>query len=181
MTGLWLVSYIMLWLLFLSIAIVQISVLRNLGIIYQRIERRFPLPTGLVAGDPLPEVTLTTLDGVQVQISRFLRGAKSAIVIVSPTCSGCFGLLKKINAGDHMAEDSSVIPETTVVVSIRDLPGTIKMIQEINLSHSYPVLVDTETTLEKIWKVRATPVILEVGDDLKVIRQTVFPEPSSAN
>lgn len=39
MTGIWLVSYIALWVLLLLIAIVLLSVLRNLGLIYERIQQ----------------------------------------------------------------------------------------------------------------------------------------------
>lgn len=35
MSGLWLVSYIALWLLFLVVAVALLSVLRNLGVIYE--------------------------------------------------------------------------------------------------------------------------------------------------
>ena len=36
MTGLWLVSYITLWLFFLLIAVVLLSILRNLGTIFEQ-------------------------------------------------------------------------------------------------------------------------------------------------
>lgn len=180
MTGLWLVSYIALWVLFVIVAIVLISALHHLGIIYQIVDKRYPPPTKLAAGKVLPEVSLCSLDGNQVLISEFF-GNRTAFTIIDPGCSSCLNLLKKIASDDIMAELPN---QRMVIVSLRDVPTTLEMLQQAEPLHSYPILIDTDNTLREVWGINATPIILEVDDELRLSRQTTIHhslEPSSVH
>jgi len=173
MTGLWLVSYIALWILFLIVSALLISILYHLGVIYNKIEKRFS--TKLTPGKVLPEVALQTLNGKRLSVSQFF-GSQTAFVIISPGCSGCLKVLRAIAAGEQVVEAS---PMRTIVVSMRDIPATLEMARQVNLPEEYPILVDTENAIQKRWGVSATPVVVEVDNELKVSKQTMFVSASS--
>src|SRR5690349_8239311 len=102
MTGLWLISYIALWILFLVLAVVLLSVLRNLGALYETLaafQNPPQEPIKLVPGDIVPDLALPALSGDRVPISAF-RGQTTAFLIVSPGCSPCHSLLKDIAEND---------------------------------------------------------------------------------
>lgn len=170
MSGLWLISYIALWILFLVVALLLISVLYHLGIIYNRIDKRSAPATKLTAGKPLPDVVLQTLDGNQIRTSQF-HGSQSAFVVISPGCSGCVRVLKALAAGEKVVESPLL---HTVIVSMRDISATLEMVRQVRLPEDYLVLVDTQNIVERAWGVRMTPVIVEVDNEHKISRQTVF-------
>jgi len=170
MSGLWLVSYVVLWILVLIVSLLLISVLYHVGVIYNRLERRFSQPTKLSAGETLPEVVLQTLGGERVHISQFF-GNRIAFVIINPGCSGCLNILKALASGDRIVESPV---ERTIVVSMRDAPTTLDFVQQVDLPQEHLVLVDTENIIENAWGVGFTPVVMEVDNKLRLSRQTVF-------
>lgn len=167
MTGLWLISYIALWIFFLVVALLLISVFYHLGVIYNKVENRLPPPTKLTNGETIPEIALQTPGGDQIVISQFL-GVETAFVIISPGCSNCLRVLKAIATGDGFMK----LPvQRMVIVSLMDITATLAMVRQAQLSQNYVVLVDTENILEKAWGIHATPVIVEVDNELKVSKQ----------
>jgi len=171
MTGLWLISYIALWILFLLTGIALLSVFYHLGIVYNRIENVHTPPTNLKAGETLPEIALKTLAGSHTKSSQF-RGAQTAFLVVSPRCSGCLNVLKTIAGNERFLEESAL--EQLVIVSVSDVPSTLEMIEQTQFPEIYPVLTDTNNSAEKAWGINTTPVIIEVTSDLKISRQTLF-------
>lgn len=83
MSGLWMISYIALWVLFLATALTLVSALRNMGVLYEAVTRLSQhtkwnqTSTNLTAGAELPEVTLQTLTGDDKPLSA-LEGIKTA-------------------------------------------------------------------------------------------------------
>jgi hypothetical protein len=168
-TGLWLISYVALWVLFLVVAVLLISTLYHLGVIYSRIEHRVPPPTKLVRGEILPDVALQAPDGHQIQASQF-AGSKTAFVIISPGCSSCLMILEEIARGDN----SMKLPvERTVIVSLSDVPATLEMVRRAQLPPGHAILADTNNILKERWGIRATPVIVETDEELKISEQRV--------
>lgn len=167
MTGIWLISYIALWILFLIVAIVLISVLHHIGVLYRQVEGRQSPPTKLSVGDTLPEVTFRTLSGDKISISQFM-GNGFAFLIISPGCSGCLKALQSLANGDKQYEPSPII------IGLKDAVAISEMLQEAKLSSTYQVLVDTENAVQEAWGVVLTPILIETDKQLKLSRQTIF-------
>lgn len=172
MSGIWLVSYVALWILVLIIAVVLISVLHHIGVLYGKLEgERHPPPTALSSGEVLPEVTFSRLNGELVPLSRFL-GRPVAFLVISPGCSGCLGALQSF-ANNHPHDTESPI-ETPVIVGLNDMTAISEMIQQVQLPPLYQVFMDMGSTIEKKWGVKLTPILIEANEELKLSRQTIF-------
>lgn len=174
MTGLWLVSYIALWILFLLVVVVLLSVLRNLGVIYESISALTPrlhsAPTKLKAGEVLPPLTWQTLSGDEKSLSEF-RGAKAAISVVSPTCGPCRDFLKNIVEDGHQPDPLDQSVRNRLIVSVGDIAMTRELITQIGLSRDVPVLVDAKNRVATEWGITSTPMTVIVDDQLRVVRQ----------
>jgi hypothetical protein len=169
MSGLWLVSYVVLWALFLVVVALLAGALHHIGILYGRIEKKLPTATRFKSGEMLPDLVLKSPAGEPVPVSSF-SGSQTAFVIVGPGCSNCLRVLEKLADGDAFMQ----LPvEKLVVVSLRDIPGTVDLVQRARLPPTFPVLVDTEEALDRLWGVRTTPVVVEVDGQMKIERQRV--------
>lgn len=174
MSGLWLVSYIALWVLFLAVAVVLIGVMRNLGVIYESITPapKQSSPSNLIPGQSLPEVNLLTLAGDIIPISK-IGGMKMAISIISPTCSPCQELLERINRGKWQLDPLDPSLENLAIVSIGDANLTNNLIRQVGLRHDIQVLIDPEQQMLKEWGVVSTPTTIIVDNQLKVVRHVI--------
>jgi hypothetical protein len=173
MTGIWLISYVALWVLFLGVAVVLISVLRNLGIIYESIQQLPQLrtsPTKLETGQALPNIMLQTLSGEALSLAA-LQGSKTAVSIVSTQCGPCRDLLSTIALGTDQADPLDPTVRRRVVVSLSDMLTTAQLIDQVGLSTNVPVFVDPETNVTKEWGITTTPTTVIVDEQLKVVRQ----------
>lgn len=138
MSGLWLISYVALWVLFLIVAIVLLAVLHNLGVIHQSmvaarqstIHLANPAPTRLVAGEALPELTLGTLTGEPRALGDF-QGAKTAFLVVSPNCSPCHTALKDIATGRRAPDPLDPTVRHVVAVSTGDYRATAELAERV--------------------------------------------------
>lgn len=172
MTGLWLISYIALWILFLVVAVVLLSVLRNLGVIYESMVKTVklsPPPTKLVAGEVLPELTLQTLAGDSTSLSEFPK-KKTAFIIVSSHCSPCVSLLKRIAEDNTNPDPLDSTIRSRIIVSVGSIPESAELISRSRLPQDVPVLVDAENSLAKEWGITTTPTTIVVDDQFKVVR-----------
>ncbi len=167
MTGIWLVSYVALWILFLIVTIVLVSVLHHIGILYNKVEGKQSPPTKLTIGGTLPEVTFSTLNGTKVPVSEFI-GNGTAFLIISPGCSGCLKALQSLANGDKQYEKSPII------VGLNDAAAISEMIRQVELPPIYQVLLDTENVLQEEWGVALTPILIETDEQLRLSRQTIF-------
>ncbi len=182
MTGLWLISYIALWLLFLAlwilfliVAIVLLSVLHNLGVLYETVSGSStwsPPATKLVAGQSLPELTLYTLSGNTVPLANF-HGIKTAFSIISPHCPSCRSLLEALATGDTPPDRRNPSVHRRVVVSLGDATETAHLVQHMRLQEDLPILVDTDKEVAKKWGVALIPVTVIVDDHLTVVKQII--------
>lgn len=174
MTGLWLVSYIALWVLVAIIVVLLIGVLRHIGLLYQyTIGHWSGPPTNLRAGRQLPDLMLRTLDGSEVRLSQF-AGAPANFAVISPHCSGCLKLMEDIVKTAHEGD----IAERWVLVSLADAESTREMVSTLNIPPSYAVLIDQANVVKSEWGIRATPVTVVVDDRLTVVRQGVWVGPA---
>jgi hypothetical protein len=110
MTGIWLVSYIALWVLLLLIAIVLLSVLRNLGLIYERIQQGAVVAEDAItlADDAVvPDLPLRTLTGETTTLAAF-QGMPLLVRIVSPNCAPCRDLVSALVRGSDLGDNTDV-------------------------------------------------------------------------
>lgn len=177
MDGLFAVSYVVLWLLFLTVAIGLLSVLRNLGVMYGSLEMQPSISSpevSLPAGEVVPDVDLMTLAGESVAISEYC-GVPTAILVVSPACSPCHALLKRVADGDMDGIDP-LDPSTrhaVVIVSTGDQPRTATMIKEVGLSDTVPVLMDKSKAIAQKWGTTMTPTRVIVDPEMRLVRHLV--------
>lgn len=176
MTGLWLVSYIVLWILFLLVSVVLLSVLYHLGVIYDKVDKRSPAATTLSTGQAVSEAALLALDGRKISVSQF-RGSPVSFVIISPGCSGCLKVLREISSGHWDTEFYG--DKRVVVISTGDVGETREIAEEAELPPQFPIFIDSNQVLKDKWGIRMTPMIVEVDSDLKVTRQTAFASSTS--
>lgn len=181
MTDLWLVSYIALWILFLAVGVVLLSILRNLGVIYSSLEAVAPqtraAPTHLKAGQRVPDLTWRTLTGDSRAVSD-LGGVRQAFSFVSPTCGPCLKFLQDVarNAVPPDLHDPSV--GHRVIVSVGDAEGTIALLEKAGLPADSAVLLDPDRQVVHQWGITGTPVTVVVDEELRVVRH-IFGTPET--
>lgn len=174
MSGLWLVSYIALWILFLVLAIVLLSVLRNLGAVYELLRtQRQPLEESstFTAGETVPALELPMVSGERRSTAAF-QGATTAFLVVSPGCDPCHALLKELalHPSEPYPRDPSI--RQHVIVSVADITATGVLLEQIGLNSRFPVLVDSEHQVRDRWGIDRTPTTLIVDAQARFIRQS---------
>lgn len=174
MSGLWLVSYIALWILFLVLAIVLLSVLRNLGAVYELLgTQRPPLEefSKFSAGEMVPALELPTLSGERRSTAAF-QGATTAFLVVSPGCDPCQELLKELALRPSAPYPRDPAIRQHVIVSIADTTTTSALLEQIGLNSHFPVLVDSEDQVRDRWGIDRTPTTLIVDAQARFLRQS---------
>lgn len=90
------VSNVLLWVLVLALAAVVLALVRQIGVMHERIgpAGALLLKRGLKVGQPVPVLTLTDLGGRSVTIGASSdKGRSTLLVFLSPTCPICKLLL----------------------------------------------------------------------------------------
>ena len=93
-------SQIALWVAVLALGVVCMALARQIGVLHQRIA-----PAGALAlrqplklGEPVPEMSLTALDGAAVRIGGARGGRSQLVLFVSPDCAICESLLPALRS-----------------------------------------------------------------------------------
>jgi hypothetical protein len=105
-SGLWLVSYVALWLLVLSVGSLQAGVLREIGMLRRRGQSELSGPTavspieddGPVIGSDLPALVVNASNGhgsFALRQSEIRQG--TLVVFLSPLCEGCQDIVGPLN------------------------------------------------------------------------------------
>jgi len=148
-SGIWLVTYIVLWGLVLFQGLVIFVLMRQLGIIYlgtaQGVAR-----DGIAAGQRAPDFTLPDLSGVVRTLEGF-RGRSLLLVFGSTSCAPCRGLVPDLNvfAQTHAAELDALF-------AIRGTPNeSQRFVDELGLQ--VPVGIFNDEELPEKYKTRVTP------------------------
>lgn len=96
-----LISNIVLWAAVLALTVVVLALVRQLGILHERIAPAgaLLLARGLTVGEAAPVVAVADLDGQSRSIGAATADARSTLLVfVSPTCPVCKALLPVIKA-----------------------------------------------------------------------------------
>lgn len=171
MTGLLLISYIALWVLVLFLAIVQLTILHNLGAIYEQFPKMRPAPTKLKTNDLLPPIQLKGSESAQVKTTTEFKGSKIAFSIVSSHCGSCLTHLQQIVSEALQPDPADPSVKERVVIAIGEPEEVRRLIQQAKLPASLPVLVDSAQKVVDVWGITSTPTTIVVNDDHRVVRQ----------
>jgi hypothetical protein len=174
MSGMWLVSYIILWVLLLVIAFTLLNILHNLGVIYNIIhpsadKQGYMQPTKIQPGTVLPEVELYTLGAIKQSTTDFI-GKRLAISIISPHCEPCQQLLKRIATEQDNFDPIDPTVTNAAIISMGSPEETAQLIKDAGLPASIPVLVDANSNISKTWGIKMTPTTVVVNEKLSVVR-----------
>jgi methylamine dehydrogenase accessory protein MauD len=93
-------SQIALWVAVLALGVVCMALARQIGVLHQRIAPAgaLALRQPLKAGEPVPEMSLTALDGAAVRIGGARGGRSQLLLFVSPDCAICESLLPAVRS-----------------------------------------------------------------------------------
>ena len=93
-------SQIALWVAVLALGVVCMALARQIGVLHQRIAPAgaLALRQPLKAGEPVPEMGLTALDGAAVRIGGARGGRSQLVLFVSPDCAICESLLPAVRS-----------------------------------------------------------------------------------
>lgn len=135
------VSNIVLWFVVLALLVALLAVIRQLGILHERIAPTgaLMLAKGLKVGEPAPQISVEDLDGAPRRIGPPSSGARATLLMfVSPTCPVCKSLLPVLKSSLVAERDWLDI----VLASDGDLPSQREFVQSQKLG-SFPYVVST--------------------------------------
>ncbi|MEO5952272.1 MAG: TlpA disulfide reductase family protein [Chloroflexia bacterium] len=161
MEGIWLISYIVLWLVVLALIGLVLLLYRQLGIMYlgtaEGVSR-----DGLARGTSAPDFTLTDQYSNTQRLSAY-RGRPTAIIFGSPSCGPCRMLAPQVDEWTKKHPDMAVLwlNSATPEESLRFV-GEVGAIIPVA-----PYAPDTKL-LDK-YKVRVTPFVFMI-DESGVVR-----------
>jgi len=157
MEGIWLVSYIILWILVIGLGLLVFLLYRQLGVMYlgsaEGVSR-----DGLTKGTPAPDFNLMDQYGNAQRLSSY-RGRPVLLVFGSPSCTPCRTLLPQLEewAADH--RDMGVI---SLNAAPRD--ETLKYVSDMGAT--VPVVAHTpDDKIADRYKVRVTPFSFMVDEN----------------
>ena len=102
------ISNIVLWIVVLSLLIVVLALMRQLGVLHERIAPvgALMLNRGLAVGESAPAMDVPDLDGVSTHIGGTRTDGKSLLLLfVSPTCPVCKSLLPVVKSSGKDERD----------------------------------------------------------------------------
>lgn len=154
MSGLWLASYVALWILVILLVIVVLGLVRQLGLIHLRLGLDSHVLTtneGLELNTAAPEFSGTDLTcGRELKLAD-LKGRPSVLIFASPSCGPCRALLAHL-ATFHRKWRRKV---NIVLFSQSDSQIAIDLIHVYRLKLS--TLADPDGVVAKTYRVHATP------------------------
>ncbi|MDQ5824259.1 MAG: TlpA family protein disulfide reductase [Chloroflexota bacterium] len=161
MEGIWLVSYIVLWLVVLVLLVLVILLYRQLGIMYlgsaEGVSR-----DGLELGAQAPDFSLTDQYG-NLQRPADYRGRPLLLLFGSPTCGPCKVLLPELHswAADH--------PEVGVVwLNLASPEENLRYASEMGATLPMSAHTPKDGVVER-FKVRVTPFLFFL-DEQGIVR-----------
>ena len=165
MSGVWLASYIVLWLLVLLLAFLLAGALRQLGLLQLRLgddPGALITDTGLERGTQAPDFTaLDGSSGEPVSLSD-LPAVPRMLVFASPGCLSCRELIPGLNEVRKTRGDWDFL-----VICRGDLESCRRFGRMNGLEA--PMMVDTDGQIEKDYAVTLTPFAYVVDHEGRVV------------
>ena len=154
MSAWWLVSYVALWLVVLSLGFLLLGALRALGLLRWRLEQleaTTPSRTGrsgLKPGQKAPDFTLPSVAGDEVSLHDF-AGRKVFLVFTQSGCKPCHRVIPELN---RLQRGGEVL---VLVVNNGEPEATRQWAAEARAS--FPVLVQQQHSVSRRYEMYATP------------------------
>jgi methylamine dehydrogenase accessory protein MauD len=101
------VSNALLWVVLASLAVIVLALVRQLGILHERLAPigTLSVGSGLNVGEPAPTMDVTDLEGAVRQVAGARRDGKSTLLVfLSPTCPVCKTLLPLLKTSARVEE-----------------------------------------------------------------------------
>jgi methylamine dehydrogenase accessory protein MauD len=171
MNGIWLISYLALWVLVIILTIFVLGLVRQLGIIQARLgpEKKNLLVTreGLAVGSAAPDLRGSDVIHQREFKLANLMGRPSMVIFISPRCAPCQELLP------HIPELQNTWGKKGAVVLCSH--GSAEASLHLARAHQLeiPVIADVEGTIAQAYKVRATPFAYRLDRNGTVRRRGV--------
>ncbi|HEX6506118.1 MAG TPA: redoxin domain-containing protein [Chloroflexota bacterium] len=160
MTGWWLVSYAALWAVVGIVVLLQIGMLREIGLLQtgnQRQDRKtrqvpFPEQGGPAVGSELPNLVLETGNGHgSIRLKDPADGRATLLIFMTPLCEGCQHAVDLLNA---LAGERS--GDLRLIVIIRGPEQTCRSFLSVFPLRA-PTVFDTDDDLIREFDVRLSP------------------------
>lgn len=145
MSGWWLVSYIVLWVLVVSLAVIVVALARQIGTLHLRVGPRGALEMddeGPALGDAPESFDLMTIDGRSVSVGG--PGEAQLLMFVSPGCMVCEQVLPSVNVVARMGSLTPYVltdvddHETKRAFEAKGLPAAVAAAPEVVRSYAIP-------------------------------------------
>jgi methylamine dehydrogenase accessory protein MauD len=164
-SGVWLASYIVLWLVVLMLAFLLAGALRQLGLIQLRLgddPGALITDTGLERGSDAPDFTALDAESGQTVSLSDLPAVPRMLVFASPGCLSCRELIPGLNEVRKTRKDFDFL-----VVCRGDLESC-RSFGRMNRLEA-PMVVDTTGQIEKDYVVTLTPFAYLIDHEGKVV------------
>ena len=177
MTGLWLTSYLILWGLVVVVCLLLIGVLRQLGLLYRRLEsgstpsqEGSSIPVlendGPAIGSPIVNLDADTINGFgNLVLTKLDKGGSTLFVFMSPLCEACQHVVEPLNVLVADADRAG----RPVVVMRADEQGCRAFLSVFPLR--MPVVCDRDRTITMGFDVHRTPFGLLYDEHGMLIRK----------
>lgn len=181
MTGLWLASYIILWVLVVVVCLLLIGVLRQLGLIYRQLTPAPTKPTeednsipelerdGPEIGSSLQDLSVESINGFgKLTLAMQSAGETTLLMFMSPMCETCQHLVEPLNA--LAAEPAGTVHVSVVMRADEQACRAFLSIFPLNM----PVICDREGEITKGFDIHRTPFGLYFDEHGTLLRKGVF-------
>jgi methylamine dehydrogenase accessory protein MauD len=153
-SGIWLISYVALWILVIVLIIIVLDLTRQLGLIYLRLgseQNLLSTKEGLGLGATLPAFEAEDVIFNRRVTQDDWKDLPTVLLFISPTCSPCHELMP------HLKEfQSSRNGKTNIVmISQGDLKPSLEFFTQYQLKAC--LFIDKDGKLSEVFHVRATP------------------------
>lgn len=157
MSGVWLVSYIVLWAVVLAQGGIIFILLRQLGVIYLG-SAQGVAGDGLAVGANAPDFAATSVAGESVTLASF-AGRPLLLIFGSPTCAPCKALIPDLNV--FSAERRAEL--AVLFLSHGDADATRRMADEHRIA--VPVAHHPDDRIANAYQARVTPFAFLIDGD----------------
>ena len=154
MSGVWLASYIVLWVVVLALAFLLAGALRQLGLMQLRLgddPGALITDTGLERGSPAPDFTAIESESGELVTLSDLAAKPRVLVFASPGCLSCRELIPGLNEVRKTRKG-----EFDFLVVCRGDVESCQGFGRMNRLEA-PMVVDTNGQIEKDYQVTLTP------------------------
>jgi len=180
MTGLWLTSYLILWGLVVVVCLLLIGVLRQLGLLYRRLEsgstpsqEGSSIPAlendGPAIGSPIVDLDADTINGFgNLVLNKPDKGGSTLFVFMSPMCEACQYIVEPLNA--LVANAARAVRPVVIMRADEQACRAFLSVFPLHM----PVVCDSDRTITMGLDIHRTPFGLLYDEHGTLIRKGLF-------